>query len=209
VAGGRDAAAESTRSEAGVRRTAQRTSTTVVAVVGTRAPECVERLGRAVNVVPVAIDADEPALDRAVGAWAEAARAHSPYLVHDADPLGAVADAWVRRFDEEGPVGELEVAVAETLARWRVGSIELPDYYLVLDAEAWGATRRHWYLGVLHSKAPARVVPVPDPDAAARMLPRLGAGAWWPDVDVLLAGIERVVPDQLVPDSAGSSASNA
>jgi hypothetical protein len=192
-----------------VRRTAQRTSTTVVAVVGTDAAACVERLGRAANVVPVTVDADEPPLDRAVAAWSDAARSHSPYFVHDADPLAAVADAWVRRYDEEGPIGELEVAEVETLARWRVGSIELPDYYVVLDAERWGPTRRHWYLGMLHSRAPARVVPVPDPDAAARMLPRLGAGAWWPDLDDLLGGIERVVPDQLVPGSAGSSASSA
>jgi hypothetical protein len=136
----------------------------------------------------------------------DAVRAHSPYLVHDADPLAAVADTWVRRFDEAGPIGELEVAVSETLARWRVGSIEMPDYYLVLDAESWPPTRRHWYLGVLHAAAPARVVPVPDPDAAARMLPRLSAGAWWPDLDDLLAGIEQVVPDQVVPGSEGSSA---
>jgi len=200
-----------------VRRTALRTSTTVVAVVGDGAAECVRRIGGAVNVVPVSVDADDPPLDRAVATWSEAARAHTPYLVHDADPLAAVGDAWVRRFDEQGPVGELEVAIVETLARWRVGSLELPDYYLVLDAEAWTATRRHWYLGVLHSKAPARVVPVPDPDAAAHMLPRFGAGAWWPDLDDLLRGIEQVVPDQLVPGSAGSvpersvgsSASNA
>ena len=104
-------------------------------------------------------------------------RAHSPYLVHDADPLAAVGDAWVRRYDEQGPIGELEVAVAETLARWRVGSIELPDYYLVLDAEAWGATRRHWYLGVLHGAAPARVVPVPDPDAGRAHAPAPGRGS--------------------------------
>jgi len=198
-----------------VRRTAQRASTTVVAVVGGGGAECVERLGHAVNVVPVEIDADDPPLDRAVAAWAEATRAHSPYLVHDADPLAAVAEAWVRRFDEQGPIGELEVAVAETLARWRVGSIELPDYYLVLDAESWTATRRHWHLGVLHAAAPARVVPVPDPDAAARMLPRLGAGAWWPDLDDLLGGIERVAPDQLSStgsaetSAAGASASSA
>ena len=191
-----------------MRRTAQRTSTTVVAVVGDGATACVELLGQAVNVVPVTVDAEDPPLDRAVAAWGEATRVHSPYLVHDADPLAAVADAWVRRFDSEGPIGELEVAVAETLARWRVGSIELPDYYLVLDAEAWTATRRHWYLGLLHPKAPARVVPVPHPDAAAAMLPHLGAGAWWPDVDDLLAGIEQVVPDQLVPGSSGSAASS-
>jgi hypothetical protein len=116
-----------------------------------------------------------------------------------------VADAWVRYFDQEGPIGELEVAVAETLARWRVGSLELPDYYLVLDAPSWGVTRRHWYLGVLHGAAPARVVPVPDPDAAARTLPRLGAGAWWGDLGDLLDGVERIVPDQL-SSSAGASA---
>jgi len=191
-----------------VRRTAQRTGTTVVAVVGDDATECVRRLGEAVNVVPVSVEPDDAALDRAVATWAEVTRAHTPYLVHDADPLAAVADAWVRHYDEQGPIGELEVAVAETLARWRVGSIELPDYYLVLDAESWGATRRHWYLGVLHGAAAARVVPVTDPDDAARTLPRLGAGAWWPDLDDLLGGIERVVPDQLSPSpsSAGDSA---
>jgi hypothetical protein len=191
-----------------VRRTAQRTGTTVVAVVGDAATDCVRRLGVAVNVVPVSVDADDPPLDRAVATWSEVTRAHTPYLVHDADPLAAVADAWVRHYDEQGPIGELEVATAETLARWRVGSIELPDYYLVLDAEAWAPTRRHWYLGVLHRAAPARVVPVPDPDAATRTLPRLGAGAWWPDLDDLLGGIERVVPDQVVPSSetSGSSA---
>jgi hypothetical protein len=173
----------------------------VVTVVGTDAALCVERLGAARNVVAVEVDRDDPPLDRAVAAWAQAVRSHSPYLVHDADPVAAVADAWVRRFDETGPIGELEVAVGETLARWRVGSIEMPDYYLVLDAESWTPTRRHWYLGVLHAAAPARVVPVPDADAATRMLPRLGTGAWWPDLDVLLEGIEQVLPDQVVPGS--------
>jgi hypothetical protein len=37
-----------------------------------------------------------------------------PYLVHDADPLALVADAWVRRYDQQGPAGELEVAVRDT-----------------------------------------------------------------------------------------------
>jgi hypothetical protein len=190
-----------------VRSTAQRTGTTVVAVVGTDAADCVRRLGEAVNVVAVSVDADDPPLDRAVATWTHAMRAHSPYLVHDADPLAAVADAWVRYFDQEGPIGELEVAVAETLARWRVGSLELPDYYLVLDAPSWGVTLRHWYLGVLHGAAPARVVPVPDPDAAARTLPRLGAGAWWGDLGDLLDGIERIVPDQV--SSTGSAGASA
>jgi hypothetical protein len=53
------------------------------------------------------------------------------------------------------------------------------------------------------------VIPVTDPDAATRTLPRLGAGAWWPDLDGLLGGIEQVVPDELTPgqpSSAGDSA---
>jgi hypothetical protein len=190
-----------------VRPSARRTSTTVVAVVGEGNGPCVTRLGEAVNVA-AASDADptvtarEPdgaadPLDRAVRAWSEATRVHTTYFVHDADPLAAVVDAWVRRFDEQGPAGELEVAVSATLARWRVGSIELPDYYLVLDAEALAPTRRHWYLGVLHRAAPARVVPVAHTVEAARALPRLGAGRWWPDLDELLAGIDRVAPDQL------------
>src|SRR5439155_26259858 len=132
-----------------VRASARRTSTTVVAVVGDGARACVERLGRGANVATLVPEVDDAPLDRAVTAWSEARRVHTPYFVHDADPLDATANAWVRRFDEEGPIGELEVIVSDTLARWRAGSVELPDYYLVLDAERWGPTRRHWYLGVL------------------------------------------------------------
>jgi hypothetical protein len=192
-----------------MQRATQRTSTTVVAVVGDHARACVDALGHASNVValtPGAEDGATTALDRAVAAWSEARRVHAPYFVHDADPLAVVADTWVRRFDEQGLIGELEVAVAETLARWRVGSVDLPDYYLVLDAEAWSATRRHWYLGVLHGAAPARVLPVPDADAAARALPHLTAAPWWPDLDALLDGIDRVVPDQVAAVASPSSA---
>jgi hypothetical protein len=179
-----------------VRATARRTSTTVVAVVGDDAQACVERLGRGANVATLVPDVDDPLLDRAVAAWNEAVRIHTPYFVHDADPLAATADAWARRFASQGPIGELEVVVTDTLLRWRAGSVELPDYYVLLDPERWDATRRHWYLGVMHGAAPARVVPVPDPAAAEAALRRLTAGRWWPDLDVLLDGIDRVVPDQ-------------
>jgi hypothetical protein len=181
-----------------VRASARRTSTTVVAVVGDDARACVARLDRGANVATMIPEPDASALDRAVDAWNAATRMHTPYFVHDADPLAAAAAAWVRRFDERGPVGELEVAVADTLARWRAGSIELPDYYLVLGAEAWTPTRRHWYLGVLHGAGPARVVPVGNADEAGAALAHLSAGRWWPDVDELLTGVEHVVPDQLV-----------
>ena len=179
-----------------MRPSARRTSTTVVAIVGNGAGACVERLGRGANVATLVPEPDDPPLDRAVAAWSDAIRVHMPYFVHDADPLDAVAAAWARRFDEEGPIGELEVMVSETILRWRAGSIELPDYYLVLHAEAWAPTLRHWYLGVLHRAGPARVVPVLGADAAEAALPRLTAGRWWPDLDELLDGIDRVVPDQ-------------
>ena len=49
----------------------------------------------------------------------------------------------MRWYDGEAPRGNLETAVAEAVGRWRVGAIELPDYYLLLGAESWPATRRH------------------------------------------------------------------
>jgi hypothetical protein len=173
-------------------------STTVIALVGERAPACLEALGRAANVRVVRPDPEQPPFERAAAAYRAAKGAHAPYLVHDADALGVVADAWVRRFDQQGPVGELEVAVSETLARWRADTIDLPDYYLVLDSDAWEPTRRHWYLGVLHRSAPNRVVPTSgDPAAVEARLAQLTSGRWWPPLDRLLDGVDRLVPDQI------------
>jgi hypothetical protein len=122
--------------------------------------------------------------------------AHTTYLVVDDDPLGDVADAWTRLFDEAGPIGELEVAVADTIARWRAGSIELPDYYLVTGVDDLAPTRRHWYFGVLHDAAAHRVVPVdPGADAVVGALDSLAPGPWWPPLDRLLDGIEHRAPD--------------
>jgi hypothetical protein len=90
------------------------------------------------------------------------------------------------------------VAVSETLARWRADTIDLPDYYLVLDSDSWDATRRHWYLGVLHRSAPSRVVPSSgEPAAVEARLAQLSSGRWWPPLDQLLDGVDRLVPDQV------------
>jgi hypothetical protein len=175
----------------------QRITTTVVALVGEPARACMDALGQAANVATVRPDATAPPLERAVAAWQAATRTHTTYLLHDADPLAAVADAWARRFDVEqpGPAGDLEVAVAETLGRWRARAIELPDYYLVLDPETWEATRRDFYLGVLHRAAPHRVVPVTGtPEQVGAQLGGLRSGRWWPEVDRLLDGIDQVMP---------------
>jgi hypothetical protein len=176
----------------------QRASTTVVVLVGIEATPAMRLLEEAANVRVLDLERDTHPLDRAVTATRQAATAHIPYLVHDADPLAVVADAWTRFFDGEGPVGELEVAVSETLARVRTGAIELPDYYLVLDPEHLDATRRHFWLGLMRRDAPGRVVPVgPEPSRVLTALATLAPGRWWSPLDELLAGIERAVPDQI------------
>jgi hypothetical protein len=176
----------------------KRIPTTVVTLVGDEAHAASEDLGRAANVRAVLPDPDDPPLERAVEAWRESSRSHRTFTVHDADPLALVRDAWVAHYDEETPGGALEVAVSETLARWRSGALELPDYYLVLEAEDLATTERHWYLGVLHEHAPHRVVPVaPDPDLLRNALSHLRAGRWWDDLSDLLSRIDRVVPDHV------------
>jgi hypothetical protein len=176
----------------------QRVSTTVVGLVGEQARASAEGLRRAANIRVELPDPEAGPLERAVAAWEVATRTRAPYLVHDADPLALVVDAWVRRYDEQGPAGELEVAVRETVARWRARAIELPDYYLLLEPESWGATRRHWYLGVLARAAPVRVVPAEATSGQIQgRIATLGSGRGWPELDRLLADAERVVPDQL------------
>jgi hypothetical protein len=59
-------------------------------------------------------------------------------------------------------------------------------------------TRRHWYLGYLRERARHRVVPVAGDRTSIRAeIGRLRAGRWWPDLDELLAHVERQVPDRV------------
>jgi hypothetical protein len=184
----------------------QRISTTVVALVGADAARRAADIGGSANVLSIVPDA-EGTLDRAMTAWAGAARSSRTYVVHDADPLAEVARHWVALFDGTGVRGALETAVAEITARWRARTVELPDYYLVLDAEDLPATERHWYLGVLRDAAPSRVVPVASTTAAVdRMLRHLPAGRWWPDLPELLIGIDQVAPDSVAHSVASADA---
>jgi hypothetical protein len=170
----------------------QRSSATVVCIVGSFDVASLAR----VNVSTLSPPKDLAPLERAMQATETAGGAHAPYFVHDADPLALVADAWVRLFEGSGPIGEVEVAVAETLARARVQTVELPDYYLVIDADAMTPTRRHWHLGVIHDAAPLRVVPVPStPHDIVDALEHLAATRWWPPVAQLLDRIEHRAPD--------------
>ena len=173
----------------------QRTSTTVVCVV---ALALLEAVSSAANVRVMVPDPDDAPLDRAVEIASAAVGAHIPYFVHDADPLAVVGETWSRFFDGEAPVGALEVAIADVLSRWRVGSLDLPDYYLVAGAEQLGTTTRHWFGGILHEASPMRVVPVTaHPESIVRALATLRPGRWWPLLDRLLDGLERRVPDQV------------
>lgn len=169
---------------------------TVVCIVGSQAGHLVDAVGANRNCRAVSPEDTEP-LDRAVAAWREAASAHLPWLVHDADPLAAVAEAYRAQFDE-GTHGALDVAIHQTLVRWRAGSLALPDYYVVAEPHELATTTRHLYLGALHDERPARVQPLrADPDELARRLPRLRATRWWPELDRLLARLTRRAPDEL------------
>jgi hypothetical protein len=81
----------------------QRISTTVIALVGEQARACAKGLGGAANIGVELRDPAAPPLERAAAACQAATGTQAPYLVHDADPLALVADAWTRCFDEQGP----------------------------------------------------------------------------------------------------------
>jgi hypothetical protein len=188
----------------------QRIATTVLGLVGSPEPArlraLAHRLGERANVRAVLPEADDPSIDRAVAAWRETAGAHLPFIVHDADPLADAAAAWVDRWDGAGDIGRLEIAVQAVLQRWRAGTLELPDYYLVVAPEELAATARHWYLGVLAGAAPHRVVVTEDDhDVLVRAVRGLRAGRWWPELDRLLTDVDRHVPDSFVAGTEASS----
>jgi hypothetical protein len=171
----------------------RRLSSTVVVVAGEQAGEVVSGLDELRNV---------RAITRGGRALPEIAdvvnRAVATYVVHDADPLGAVGDAWADLFDGAAPVGGLEVAIEAALAVLRSERLVLPDYYIVLDPDDMPVTRRHWWLGVLAGAAPTRVVPArASVSAVTDVLGSLASGRWWPpDLESWLRGLPRVVPDQ-------------
>jgi hypothetical protein len=73
--------------------------TTMVAVVASDgAPASLDKVNAA-NVRVVPTDAGAPAFERTAAVWEQARKTSAPYLLHDADPLALVADAWARRFE--------------------------------------------------------------------------------------------------------------
>lgn len=121
--------------------------TTLVALVGPDAADvAATTAAAAANVThePLA-GADDPAT-----AWRRASAHGSIYTLVDADPLGAVVERWAARLG--GADDGLELAIGS------LPEVGVPDYYLV-DATL-GQPDLSWYLGLLESLSPRRVVPL-------------------------------------------------
>jgi hypothetical protein len=185
----------------------ERISATVVALIGAD-EEAVATLAGKANVALHDTGPSGTPIEQAAAAWEAARHAHTPYFVHGADPLAWVGQAWAARFEGTGQVGDLEVAVHETLGRWKAGAVGLPDYYVLCSPEDWAPAQRHWYLGFLGAACPLRVVVAGGHADLATVLMELPAGPWWPDMDRLLARVEHIVPDQArFPEPPGGQAS--
>lgn len=168
-------------------------STTIV-IVGHDAPEVIHVLDAFANVhgeTFAAVSDDE------MQRWI--ARAHSPYLVHDRDPLEHVAAAWVEFFDDLATLGTLDLEVDRAVGALERGSLSMPDYYVVIDPERLAPTWKHWWLGVLPDVAPSRVIPWTGDGSTslARLLRTLPTSRQWPDPGPWLRRVARAVPDRI------------
>ncbi len=94
---------------------------TVVAIVGDGAAEALDALSGIPDVETLALGDHDPAL----GARRIAA-ARAPWVVHDADPLGHVAAAWVELFQERSTLGVLEIEIEAALTRFETGTAIMP-----------------------------------------------------------------------------------
>ncbi|GAA4684890.1 hypothetical protein [Frondihabitans cladoniiphilus] len=163
---------------------------TIVAVIGEQSAEVIEKLSvlRGVD----ALQLGEPDADgtRRISA------SRGPYVVHDSDPLGHVAHAWVEFFDDRSTGGTLDLEVTTALAAFKAGERVMPDYYVILEPESLEPTWRHWWFGALAERAPRRVLPQP---AAAgsirRLLRQLPTGPGWSDPESWLPGLQFTIPD--------------
>jgi len=171
---------------------AQSSSTTLV-VIGSAAADALRPLSRLANVQA-----------RSIAGWddAEAAEwergSHTPYLVHDHDPLAHVAAAWSEFYADGATLGVLQLEIDRLIAALDRGTVQLPDYYVVLEPELLPPTVRHWWLGVVSSASPTRVIPWSDPEAPLRgLLRRLPTGRPWPAHAAWLRGMPTAVPDRV------------
>jgi hypothetical protein len=168
---------------------------TVVALVGTDADALLSGLAGVPAVTALSLRASTP-ID-ATRALAAASRPDVPYVVHDADPLEHVAAAWVELFEERATLGTLELEVETLLDLFEAGDAVMPDYYVVASPETVEGTWRHWWLGALAQRAPARVLPIEATTAALRArLRTLPQSRAWPDPQ-WLRHVQFDIPDRV------------
>ncbi|ANJ26161.1 hypothetical protein [Agromyces aureus] len=179
-------------------------STTLV-VVGDEASQAIRSIERFANVQAASL---AEASDDEVARWS--ASASAPYVVHDHDPLGHVAAAWVEFFDDQSTFGVLELEIERAMDAAGRREISVPDYYVVLHPEGLPVTWKHWWLGVLAAESPTRVIPWPSADASlAALLRRLPTGRAWPEVQAWLPRVPMSVPDRVGLPSSDQSAESA
>ncbi|RKR74413.1 hypothetical protein [Frondihabitans australicus] len=163
---------------------------TVVAVVGDASADVIEGLSALRGVD--ALQLGEPDADGA----RRISASQGPYVVHDSDPLGHVAHAWVEFFDDRSTGGALDVEVAQAVSAFAAGERVMPDYYVVLEPESLEPTWRHWWFGALATMAPRRVLPQPAAAGSVRKLLRqLPTGPGWAAPDQWLPKLAFTVPD--------------
>jgi hypothetical protein len=174
-------------------------SSTTLVIVGDEADAALHTLDGLANVRA----ANLRAADEADAArWT--AGSHTPYLVHDRDPLEHVAAAWVEFFDDLSTMGSLELEIERVLIALGRDAVSLPDYYVVLAPESLSPTWKHWWLGVMPQASPTRVIPWSDSDASlTRLLRRLPTGRPWPEPAPWLRGLTHAVPDRVGLPEAG------
>ena len=164
-------------------------------------------VGGSMNVALVRPDDKEEGLEAAAGALRRAAGISSPYVLVAADPLAAVAAEWEAMWQigaEPRGTSFFELRAGEALAAWRANQFELPDYYLVVAAEA-APDEQHpdFYLGPLRSVRPHRVsaVAAAEPaERAAAVLTALGSlrhGRWWPSLEEIVETARGFYPGAL------------
>jgi len=167
-------------------------STTLV-VVGEEATTAITALDGLANVESASF---LEATDAEIAKWS--ATSAAPYVVHDRDPLGHVASAWVEFFDDRSTLEVLQLEIDLTVKAAARHEISVPDYYVVLQPETLPTTWMHWWLGVLATASPTRVIPWPAADASlADLLRHLPTGRAWPDVERWLPHVVTAIPDRV------------
>jgi len=197
----------------------RRNPATVVVLAGQASERTLAALDRSMNVVLIRPDEAAEGLDAAAGALRRATGISALYVLVAADPLAAVAAEWRAMWEiTAGSRGSeaFELRAAEALAAWRANLFELPDYYLVLAAQAAPVApggepeqRPDFHLGPLRSVRRHRVAVVAAGEPAAQAAAVLGelgslrAGRWWPPLDEIFGTSRGFYPGALTesPDA--------